>query len=179
MRCTDNTSQYTHAHFFSLRTSHVTARVAQGPTSSRRLICLRASKIIPSSVMSLLCVHSTPFPSHVLFTSQTTPAASPALLTGIRPNRCATSLGDGLPGRLVVPIPNTSYETKFCIDVDSEHTPINLPSRNMSFQQEYDATITVSDDLNLPRHSGASSSSQHPAASIVPTLSKPGACIRD
>ena len=45
----------------------------------------------------------------------------------------------------------------------------------MSFQQEYDATITASEDLDLPRYSGASSSSQHTAASTVPTLSKLGA----
>ena len=45
----------------------------------------------------------------------------------------------------------------------------------MSFPQEYDATITASEDLNLPRHSGASSSIQHSAASRVPTLSKLGA----
>ena len=44
----------------------------------------------------------------------------------------------------------------------------------MSFQQEYDATIATSEDLNLPRHSGASSSSQHTAASRVPTLLKLG-----
>ena len=46
----------------------------------------------------------------------------------------------------------------------------------MSFQQEYQATITVSEDLSLPRHSGASSGSQQTAASRVTTLSKPGAC---
>ena len=44
----------------------------------------------------------------------------------------------------------------------------------MSFQQEYDATIAVSEDLNLPRHPGASSSSQDTAASRVPTLLKSG-----
>ena len=44
----------------------------------------------------------------------------------------------------------------------------------MGFQQEYDTTITASEDLNLRRHSGASSSSQHTAASTVPTLLKLG-----
>ena len=72
------------------------------------------------------------------------------------------------------PIPNKGYEPKFCIDVSSEHTPINLPTRNVSFQQEYDATITASEDLDLPRHSGASSNSQHTAASRIPTLLKLG-----
>ena len=60
---------------------------------------------------------------------------------------------------LADPIPNTGYEPKFCIDVSSEHTPINLPTRNMSFPPGYDVTITASEDLHLPRHSGASSSS--------------------
>ena len=103
-----------------------------------------------------------------------TPATSLELSTGIRLNPCATSLVDRLSNRLAGPIPNTSYEPKFCINVDSEHTPINLPSRNMSFPQEYDATIAASEGLNLPRHSGASSSSQHTAASRVPTLLKLG-----
>ena len=84
------------------------------------------------------------------------------------------SLWDGPSGHLADPTPNTSYEPKFRIDVSSEQTPINLPTRNMSFPQEYDATITASEDLNLPRHSGASSSSQHSAASRVPPLLKLG-----
>ena len=54
--------------------------------------------------------------------------------------------------------PFPPYEPKFCIGVSSEHTPINLPTRNMSFQPEYDATITASEDLNLLRDSGVSSS---------------------
>ena len=72
------------------------------------------------------------------------------------------------------PTPNTSYEPKFCIDVSSEHTPINLPTKDIGFQQEYDATIAASEDHHLPRHSRASSSSQHTAASTVPTLLKLG-----
>ena len=72
------------------------------------------------------------------------------------------------------PTVNTSYEPKFLIDVSSEHTPINLPTRNMRFQQVHDATITASEDLDLLQHSGASSSSQHMAASRVPTLLKLG-----
>ena len=85
-----------------------------------------------------------------------TPATSPSLPTGIRLNPCATSLRNGLSGRLPGPIPNTGYEPKFCIDVDSEHTPINLPSPNM----EYDATIAAFEDLDFLRQSVAPSSSQ-------------------
>ena len=111
-------------------------------------------------VMSLLNVPSTPFPP--VFSSPTTsltpPTASPTSLTGIRSTSCATPLGDGPSGHLADPIPNTGSEPKFCIDVSSERTPMNLPNRNMSFQQEYDATVTASEDLNLPQHSEASSS---------------------
>ena len=44
----------------------------------------------------------------------------------------------------------------------------------MRVQQEYDATITDSEDLDLLQHSGVSSSSQHTAASTVLTLLKLG-----
>ena len=44
--------------------------------------------------------------------------------------------------------------------LNSEHSPINLPNSNMSIPQEYAATITCWEDLNLPRPPGASSSSQ-------------------
>ena len=119
--------------------------------------------------MSLLSVPSTPFPP--IFSSPTT---TPTPLTGLRLTPCATPLWGGPPGHLADPTPNIGSEPKFCIDVSSEHTPINLPTRSMGFQQEYDATIAASEDLNLPRHSGASSSSQHTAASTVPTLLKLG-----
>ena len=111
-------------------------------------------------------------PRFFLFVSSL--SASPTPLTGIKLNPCATPLWGGPSGHLAGPIPNTGYEPKFCIDVSSEHTPINLPTTNRSVQQEYDATIAASEDLNLPRHSGASSSSQHTAASRVPTLWKLG-----
>ena len=89
--------------------------------------------------MSLLNVPSTPFPP--TFSSL---AASLMPHTGIRVSPCVTLLGDELSGHLGDSMPITGHEPKFCIDVSSEHTPINLPNRNMSFQQEYDATITAS-----------------------------------
>ena len=126
-------------------------------------------KVISSLVMSLLNVPSTPFP-HIFLSpaaSLTPPTASPTPLTGIGLNSCATPLWGGPSGHLADPILNTSYEPKFCIDVSSEHTPINLWTRNMSVQQEYDATITASEDLNPPRLSGASSSSQQQSSHFV------------
>ena len=116
--------------------------------------------------MSLLVyLEFTPFPP--VFTSSTT---TPTSLTGSRLNPCVTPLWSGPSGDLADPTPNTGYEPKFCIDVSSEHTPINFPTRKSTFQLESDATIAASEDLNLPRHSGASSSSWHTAASTVPTL---------
>ena len=136
-------------------------------------------KILLSSVMSVLNIPSTPFPPifSSLATSQTTPTVTPALSTGSRPQPCATLLVRELSGDLANSSPNTSYEPKlaeykFRIDIDSEHTPINLPNRDMIFPQEYAATIIGPEDLNLPRHPGASSSSQHSAASRIHTLSK-------
>ena len=80
-----------------------------------------------------------------------------------------------MSGHLANPIPDTGYEPKFCIEVRDEHTPINLPDSNKNFQHEYDATIATTEDLGVPRHSGASSSSKHSAAaSRVPTVSKQG-----
>ena len=75
---------------------------------------------------------------------------------------CESSLGDGRPGHLAGPIPNTGYEPKFCIDVSSERTPINFPTRNVGLQLEYDAAVAASEDFNLPQHFGAS----HAAANI-------------
>ena len=160
-----NTSPYAHTRTFSrcarLRTPDVSTRLAKGLA-----IRLCASKVISSLVMSLLNVPSTTFPP-----TYSSPTASPTPLTGIRLNPCATPLWSGPSGHhLADPTRNTGYEPKFCIIVSSEHTPINLPTRNMSFQQEYDATIAASEDLNLPRLSGASSSSQRTAASRVLTL---------
>ena len=88
--------------------------------------------------MSLLNFPSTPFPP--VFSLSTT---TPTPLTGIRLNPCATPLGSG-------PSPDTGYEP----NVSDEHTPINLPTSNMGFQQEYDARIAASEDLNLHRYSG-------------------------
>ena len=112
---------------------------------------------------------SIPFPP--IFSSPTTTSTP---LTGIRLNPCATPLWRGPSGHLADPTPNTCYEPKFCNDVSSEHTPTNLPTRNMGFQQVYDATIAASEDPILPPQSAASSSSQHSAASTVPTSLKLG-----
>ena len=60
---------------------------------------------------------------------------------------------------------------KFCIDVSNEHTPINLTDRNWNFPHNHDATIvSTTEDPDVPRHSGASSSSKHIGASRVPTV---------
>ena len=77
---------------------------------------------------------------------QTTPTSRP--LTGIRRTPCATSLEREQSGHLADPLPHTSYEPKSCIDVRSEHTPINYPSRRNSFNIENDLTTTVAASEN-------------------------------
>ena len=158
--CTDNTSPHAHTRTFSrcarLRT----------PDVITRLVCLKNHSIIGHVFVE--CSFD-PISSYFLITYCLTDATDWNQMNPL----CTSALG-GPSGQLAHPIPNTSCETKFCIDVSGEHTPTNLPTRNMSCQQEYDATITASEDPNLPRHSGASSSSQHPAASRVPTLLKLG-----
>ena len=141
-----------------MRTSHVmTARVAQGSN----VTCFSKSCPISSGSSDFLLTN--------LFSDATFRISTP--LTGIRRNPCATPPWGGTYGHLANPTPDTSYEPKFCIDVSNEHTPINLPDSNRNFSHDYDAT----EDLDLPRYSGASSSSQHSAAaSRVPTVSKLG-----
>ena len=119
--------------------------------------------------MSLLGVPEfSAFPP-VLLSSLTPPTP----LTGIRLNPCATPLWSGPSGHEADPTPNKGYEPKFCIDVSSKQTPINLPSRKSSFNLENDETIAASEDFDLPKHSRASSS-RHSVASTVPTLLKLG-----
>ena len=120
----------------------------------------------------MLNVLWTPFPPILssLTASLTPSAASPTPLTRIWLNPCATPLWSGPSGHLADPTPNTGYEPKFCIDVSSEHTPINLPTRKSSFQLEWCDNRRFG-DLNFPRHTGASSSSRHTEASTVPTSS--------
>ena len=131
-------------------------------------VCL--SKIIPSAH------HVTPgcswvlcFPSCLVFVCS---AADTAGWNQTKPP-CTTPLWGGPSGHLADPIPNTDYEPKFCIDVSSELTPINLPSRKSSFNLENDATIAASEGFDLLQHSGASGS-RHSVASTVPTLLKLG-----
>ena len=67
--------------------------------------------------------------------------------------------------------PDTGHEPKLCIEVSNEHTPIN---GNRNFPHDDDATIATTEDLDLPRHSGTSSSKHTAAASGAPTMSKLG-----
>ena len=128
VRCTDNPSPDAHAHFFLFRTSHVTARVAQGMMS----LCESSHK----SFLHLSChcwvFSSTRFPLVLpsTSTSQTTPATSAALSTGIRLNPCATPLGDGLSGRLAGPIPNTQRKFIGIDDVEQAQAELG-PQENM------------------------------------------------
>ena len=92
--------------------------------------------------------------------SLTPPAAPLTPLSGIRLNPCATLLW--VDCLAIWPIRSQTQVMS--------PSSASMSVASMSFQQEYDATITASEDLNLPRHSGASSSSQHTPASRATTL---------
>ena len=100
---------------------------------------------------------------------QTTPTSRP--LTGIRSTPCATSPEGRQSGHLAEPLPHTGYEPKTCIDVSSEHTPINYPSRRNSFNIENnDLTTTVAASENsdgFHQQAAASGSPQQVPASVV------------
>ena len=121
-------------------------------------ICLCASKLISSLFTCLLNVPLAPFPP--IFSL---PTASPTPLTGIRLTPCATTLWSGPSGHVADPIPNTGHEPKLYIDVSSELTPINLPTRNMSSSKSKTRRSTLprtSIYLDIPERRAAVSTRQ-------------------
>ena len=92
--------------------------------------------------------------------SLTQPSASSTLLTGIPRSPCALPPWSGMSGYLANPNPDTGHEPKLCVDVSDEHTPINLSDSHRNIPHDYVAT----EDPDVPRHSGASSSSKSSAA---------------
>ena len=88
-----------------------------------------------------------PCPSCCSTPPPSTPTALP--MSGIRRSPCATPHGGLLFGYLAESTPLTGCEPKTCIDVSSEHTPINHPSRRDSFNIENnDRTTTVAASEN-------------------------------
>ena len=79
-----------------------------------------------------------PFPSFC--------STPPPSMTGIRRFSCDTPRGGLQFGHLVESTPFTGYEPKTCIDVSSEHTPINYSSRRTSFKP----TTTTSPPQSQP-----------------------------
>ena len=69
---------------------------------------------------------------------------------GLRRTPCATPPAGMLFGHLAESSLHTGYEPKSCIDVSSEHTPINHPSRRNSFNIEKDFTTTVAASQRTP-----------------------------
>ena len=149
---------------------HMHMRVAQGLRCHRSCVLPRCALNYPSRSMlhkTLLGVPDT-FSSFGSSPPQTTPTSRP--LTGIRRTPCATSLEREQSGHLADPLPHTGYEPKSCIDIRSEHTPINYPSRRNSFNIENDLTTTVAAYENsdcFQQQAAASGSSQHVSASEV------------
>ena len=102
----------------------------------------------------------------------TPPTATPTsmLLTGIRTHSCASPLEEMQSGYLDNSFHHTGYEPNICINVSSEHTLINHPSRKNSFNFENDLTTTVAASENsdrFPQRSAASGSQQPVPANVV------------
>ena len=94
----------------------------------------------------------------------TPPPSTPnsLFMDGIRRPSCATPPGRLLFGQLAESTPLTGFEPETCIDVSSEHTPINYPSRRDSFNIENnDLTTTVAAPEKTPT---VFSSKRQPAA---------------
>ena len=147
MWCTDNTSLDAHTRTFSRGALlHVTARVAQGMRSSfessqNHSFTGHVVVVVFLRLQSLLCfLHLTPHIQHQR------PLQRYQLESDFTPVLIRSGM-DSLADRLV------RSQTQV---MSPSSASINLPSRNMSFAQEYDATIAASEDLNLPRHSVAS-----------------------
>ena len=82
-------------------------------TSAHSLEAFHPHAVSLLGVPSFSSLSSTPPPTWTL---------SPATLTGIRPNPCATPLWDGQSGPLADPTPLTGYKPNFCIDVSRVST---------------------------------------------------------
>ena len=146
--CEDSTprTRDTDAHFFSC-CAHVTVRaghvinahaLAQGHVDCLSLRAHQKSLVRLMLRRTLLDVPDR-FPS---FCSTPPPTQSSLLNTGMSMNRCATPSGSLFFGRVAEQSLLTGYETKSLIEVSSEHTPINFPSRKGSFNSN-DLTTTV------------------------------------
>ena len=84
--------------------------------------------------------------------------SAPETLTGIRPTTSATSPWGGHSDPLADTTPNKGYEPNLCIDVSSEHTPINYSLRKNNFYLENTLTTTVAESENsdgFPQRSAA------------------------
>ena len=81
-------------------------------------------------------------------------------MTGIWRSSCATPSGGLLFGHLAESTPLTGYKPKTCIDVNSEHTPLNYTSRRNSFNIENNdlTTTTAASDNSDGFHQQAAAS---------------------
>ena len=96
---------------------------------------------------SLMCLTLfLPFvPRHLRSTSQT-----PLLVTGIRRSLLCHFARRVSVGRLVEHNPLAGHEPKTCIEVSSDHTPINYPSRRSSFNTDYNDLTTKVEASQTP-----------------------------
>ena len=163
-----------HAHFSRAHLTRDDCTCGSRPRGSRLSSVARFSKQRHHTIMSLLSVSVSHFP---MVTSSPTgslsrPSASSTPSAGTRGHTCISPRWSGMSGCIPNPTPDTGYEHKFCVDTNDEHTPINLPDSNRIFPHDCNTTVVVtSEEADVPRHSGASSSSKHTAAtSRVPSV---------
>ena len=111
--------------------------------------------------------------THFRSCCSTPPPSTPnsLLMTGIWRSSCATPSGGLLFGHPAESSPPTGYKPKTCIDVNSEHTPLNYTSRRNSFNIENNdlTTTTAASDNSDGFHqqAAASGSPQRAPASVV------------
>ena len=171
--CTQKTLLGACATHFSRE--HMTAHsVAQDQVVSASFTVIPHAHSHPVSLMSLLNVKFTPFPS--LFSS---PSASSSRVSTSIPGR-ARSWCQSLDaparwresGRLVDSTPNTGCEPNLANSssyTDPEHTPIDIPDNNPDVRCSDDVTMMSTSAEGIP-NSEALSSSRKAAASKVSSL---------
>ena len=166
-------------------TEHLVARTFFSVLSCRARLStynlhthMRAAQDVTGDVLSF-CAHKTllgvpdTFSSFCSSPPQTKATSRP--LAGIRGTPCATSPEGRQSGHLAEPHPHTGHEPKSCIDVSSEHTPINYFARRNSSNIEIDPTTPVAASETLDgfhQQATASDCSPHvPASEVNPWLS--------
>ena len=158
-------------HLIAPLTFHTHMRVAQDMIGT---CCASAqfSKVIHSQHVSSTTLLDVPHPCPSFCSTPPPSAPNSLFMDGIRRPSCATPPGRLLFGQLAESTPLTGFEPETCIDVSSEHTPINYSSRRNSFNiKNNDLTTTVEALREIsdgfPQQATARGSPQQAPTSVV------------